>query len=375
MSSGQQGGQTVQTQTSTNESGPPQAIEGSLKTASQDLWNYYLQHPNAPAYYPGSTVAQFSPQSQQAINALYARGQNGSPLESAANQNALGVLNGNYLDISNNPYFQKAIAAGTQPVIDQFNSQVLPGVAGQFEGAGRYGSGQQMDATRMATDSLTRSLTQAGDQAAWQAYQGERQNQMSALGMLPSFQAADYQNLAAMLQAGGMIDSKAQQNIDADVARYNYEQNAQPNWITNIAQQLQSIYPGGRTTGSGTTSGYSSSYSTPSVLDTLMNGANLGLKAYSTFRPSDERVKVGIRPVGKLHDGQTVYSYRYQGDPRTEIGLLAQEVERRHPEAVALHPSGMKMVDYRRATRSAGAGQAACAAPGLPRVQPRGGLM
>ena len=367
MSGGQQGGQTVQTQNSTSESGPPQAIEGSLKTASQDLWNYYLQHPDAPGYYPGSTVAQYSPQSQQAISALYQRGQGGSPFQSAATRNALGVLGGDYLDISRNPYFQKAIAAGTQPVIDQFNSQVLPGVAGQFEGAGRYGSGQHMDATRMATDSLTRSLAQAGDQAALQAYQGERQNQMGALGLLPSFDAADYQNLNAMLQAGGMLDAKAQQNIDADVARYNYEQTARPNWITDIAQKMQAIYPGGRTTGSGTMTGYTmpASNSNSGLLDALMNGANLGLKAYSTFFPSDERVKEDIKPVGRLRDGQTVYSYRYKGDPRTQIGLLAQEVEEKHPEAVATHPSGLKMVDYRRATRSAGAGRTAPARGGL----------
>jgi hypothetical protein len=67
---------------------------------------------------------------------------------------------------------------------------------------------------------------------------------------------------------------------------------------------------------------------------------------------SDEGVKEAITPVGKLDDGQTVYKYRYKGDDRTQIGLIAQEVEREHPEAVA-EVGGIKMVDYDKATRRA----------------------
>ncbi|HEX9328536.1 MAG TPA: tail fiber domain-containing protein, partial [Reyranella sp.] len=90
----------------------------------------------------------------------------------------------------------------------------------------------------------------------------------------------------------------------------------------------------------------------------------VGMSALGMLGFSDRRLKEDITPVGALNDGQTVYSYRYKGDPRTQIGLLAQEVERVHPEAVARHPSGYRMVDYRRATRSARSGQAAASAPG-----------
>jgi hypothetical protein len=54
--------------------------------------------------------------------------------------------------------------------------------------------------------------------------------------------------------------------------------------------------------------------------------------------------------VGKLNDGQKVYSYNYKGDPTPEIGLLAQEVEKVRPEAVATGPDGLKRVDYGAAT-------------------------
>ena len=67
---------------------------------------------------------------------------------------------------------------------------------------------------------------------------------------------------------------------------------------------------------------------------------------------SDERVKHNKRLVGKLYDGQPVYSFDY-GDGRTQLGLMAQHVEHKHPEAVAETEGGLKMVDYHRATEHA----------------------
>ena len=67
---------------------------------------------------------------------------------------------------------------------------------------------------------------------------------------------------------------------------------------------------------------------------------------------SDERAKHDKKKVGELYDGQPVYSYKYNGDNRTQLGLMAQNVERSHPEAVG-SMNGMKMVDYDRATSDA----------------------
>lgn len=68
---------------------------------------------------------------------------------------------------------------------------------------------------------------------------------------------------------------------------------------------------------------------------------------------SDARAKDDIEPVGALYDGQTVYKYRYKGDPRHQIGLMAQEVEEHLPEAVGEFGFGLKGVDYDAATRFA----------------------
>ena len=69
-------------------------------------------------------------------------------------------------------------------------------------------------------------------------------------------------------------------------------------------------------------------------------------------------MKADIKTVGKLDNGLRVYSYRYTDDPMEmkHIGVMADEVEDVHPEAVTVlppafgHLAGMKIVDYARAT-------------------------
>lgn len=113
-------------------------------------------------------------------------------------------------------------------------------------------------------------------------------------------------------------------------------------------QQVQWL--SGIQSGLGSLSGGSSSTTSPGP---NMASQILGFGTAALGFLSDERAKEDIREVGKTHDGQKIYSYRYKGDPRTQIGLLAQEVEEDHPEAVHEGFGGLKHVDYREATRSA----------------------
>lgn len=72
-----------------------------------------------------------------------------------------------------------------------------------------------------------------------------------------------------------------------------------------------------------------------------------GLGSLAIF--SDARVKEDIEPIGELYDGTNVYSFRYKGDYVPRIGLMAQEVEQKYPEAVT-EIGGIKAVDYGKAT-------------------------
>lgn len=67
---------------------------------------------------------------------------------------------------------------------------------------------------------------------------------------------------------------------------------------------------------------------------------------------SDRRAKKDVRKVGKTDDGQNIYQYRYKdgiGAPKgIQMGLMAQEVEKKKPGAV-VDTGEFKMVDYAKA--------------------------
>lgn len=64
---------------------------------------------------------------------------------------------------------------------------------------------------------------------------------------------------------------------------------------------------------------------------------------------SDERAKDDKEKIGTTEDGMGIYSFKYKGSPKTEIGLMAQEVKKKKPGAVKKRPDGLFAVDYGKA--------------------------
>ena len=67
------------------------------------------------------------------------------------------------------------------------------------------------------------------------------------------------------------------------------------------------------------------------------------------FALSDERAKDDKEKIGETDDGLGIYSFRYKGSPKTEIGLMAQEVKKKKPGAVKKRADGLMAVDYKKA--------------------------
>jgi len=91
------------------------------------------------------------------------------------------------------------------------------------------------------------------------------------------------------------------------------------------------------------------------TLGSAAAGAGEGIAELAAMLPamfSDRRLKDDIEKIGKTFDGQDIVRYRYKGEPATQIGLIAQDVEKHHPGAVGL-AGGYRTVDYRKATEDA----------------------
>ncbi len=77
--------------------------------------------------------------------------------------------------------------------------------------------------------------------------------------------------------------------------------------------------------------------------------SELGAAALGGWALSDRRVKKDVKNIGRLNDGTGLYSFRYRdgaGDGSTKVGVMAQEIEDRHPYAVAKTNRGIKAVNY-----------------------------
>lgn len=76
-------------------------------------------------------------------------------------------------------------------------------------------------------------------------------------------------------------------------------------------------------------------------------GGLFGLGANALMAFSDERLKTDIEPTGEKVAGVPVKTWRWKGSNENGVGVMAQELEKKHPELVDnSHPSGYKRVNY-----------------------------
>jgi hypothetical protein len=197
------------------------------------------------------------------------------------------TLNGDYLNVDKNPYFQSALAASLRPATENFTNSVIPGLQSTFAGAGRPGAGLGQTALQTATTNFSRAATDSGVKAGAAEYDAERNRQLQTQAMLPQFQSMDAQRLAMGAQAGSMQDAYNQKLTDEQVQRYNYGQTGGLDFLTGLAQRLQAAYPGGYTSGSssGTTTGTGTPASNPgaSTMSTIMGGVGTAASIASMF--------------------------------------------------------------------------------------------
>ena len=71
----------------------------------------------------------------------------------------------------------------------------------------------------------------------------------------------------------------------------------------------------------------------------------LGQMGMAAAMMSDRRLKTNIQLIGKHDNGMNIYSWDYVWGEHSR-GVMADEVEEIMPEAVVMHPTGFKMVNY-----------------------------
>lgn len=106
------------------------------------------------------------------------------------------ILSGGYLDVTQDPNFQRNIQAA------------LGATSDRFAGSGRVGSG-----------SYAGALADSATGVAGQMYNAERNRQTNILGMLPNLIGSQYADVSALQAAGQAMDADTQARFDWPYAR------------------------------------------------------------------------------------------------------------------------------------------------------------
>jgi hypothetical protein len=243
-----------------------------------------LYQAGGPQYYPGQTYVSPSQTTQTGLQALEQRAMQGSPLVGQAQQQLQSTIGGNYL--SGNPFFQGAFAPAAQAATAQFN-QAIGDIGSAASKAGRYGSGAMGSLQDRASGQFAQQLTNTAGQLAYQNYADERTRQQAATMAAPGMAQADYQDIQNLLAAGQAREGYTGQQLQADMARYNYGQQLPQQ---NLANFLSSVYgnPMGNLR-SQTTSGTADT----STLQNLLGIAAVGGGLYKNLGGSSGLSEIG----------------------------------------------------------------------------------
>ena len=302
--------------------------------------------------FTGQAVAPVNAQQTAGINATNTAAGSYQPYTNAATGYAVQggqAVNPNALDINKylSPYLGDVVGSESA-LLNQNNQQQQSGQLGTAIQSGAFGG----DRAGIAAANLAgqQNLTNANiysnllNQGYNTALGTAQQQQGVDLSAGQANRAATQQtgqtlaNLGAQTQGLGLAGANAQ--INAGTLQ---QQTAQAgdtfNYQQYLAQQSLPYQQLGQQAGIAEAIGANSGSTT--TTNTVANGIF-----------SDERLKHDIEEVGKTFDGQPIYTYKYNGDHRTQMGLMAQNVEKKHPHAVGL-AAGYKTVDYKKATDGA----------------------
>lgn len=238
------GGKQPSTTTQTTE--PPAYLQPYLKDTAAEAQKIYQG--GGPTYYSGQTVAPFAPATTQGLNTITNLATQGGNLTPAANAELLKTINGGTV----NPFLGDAVKSANAPLFDQFKNETIPMLQTIFARTGGTGGSAEGFGVDRAATALGRGTAEQAANLAYQSASAERQNQLNAVALAPQIDAARYNDANALLGVGAMQQGQTQDEIQAAIDKYNYEQNLPALRLNQYIQQLQAGGSGsGITTATG----------------------------------------------------------------------------------------------------------------------------
>jgi len=220
-----------------------------VKDALSEQQRLYREGPGT--YYPGQTYLDPNANQTAAMEQMAANANVNDPmLQNASNLNNQ-MIQGDYLQ--NNPNFNAVMSTAGRAATDQYN-QAMTNTNSAASMSGRYGSDAHSRMASNNSSNLAQSLSDTAGQMAYQNYANERGMQNSAMNNAQ--QIAQGQNFGAnqLANVGGMQAQFDQAQLNADIQRHDYGQNANQQNLANYTNAVWGA-PGGSTSTTSSSGG------------------------------------------------------------------------------------------------------------------------
>jgi hypothetical protein len=209
--------------TSTNINNPWSAQEPYLKDIMQRAQALYQK--GGPNYYADNALAAQSENTlegqQRSVD--YAKGA-GQDLASGATGAVTDILNGKYLSADSNPYLSGYTSAAIRPISQQFTESVLPNIRSDSMTTGGFGGSRQGIAEGLASGRFAQALGDTTSGIYNNAYNKGMDVFSNAISQAPGTFALGSAPAQLQQQVGEQQQLRQQAVIDADKARWDYEQ-------------------------------------------------------------------------------------------------------------------------------------------------------
>lgn len=241
--------------------------------------------------------------------------------------------------------------------------------------AGQIGKllGTPIDLNNSATEGRIDQLAQARLDPIWNQRESQLQQQLQDKGVAPGSDAYNRANQQFQQSRNDAYNQMLLQGRSQAVNEMLTQRNQPINEVTALMSGGQVAQPNFVNTPSTNVGGVDYS----GLVNNQFNAQNqqyqsqlgglfgLGSAALGGWAMSDKRVKKDAKKIGNLNDGTPIHAFKYKegmgemgkkggmGGGMMRLGMMADEVEKKHPKAVAKTPSGYKAVNYSRVAEEA----------------------
>jgi hypothetical protein len=241
---------------------------------------------SGPSYYPGSTVSPFNPNQIAGQNQALNFAQNIAPgLVSGTNSAYQFALSAP--DVANNPYVAAAATAAARPIYQNLTESVLPNIRSGASLSGQYGGSRQGIAEGLAAQSANQAAADQSANIYNQAYAQGLDAQGRAIALGPQTLALGAYPGQIISGVGDVQQGQAQNELNSDIARYNYGQTLPYQKLAEFMNTIQGSY-GGTSTSTGP------STQSPGALQSGLGGAALGASLGSAIPGIGTGIGAGV---------------------------------------------------------------------------------